>query len=183
MAAWGWVLGRIKVWAWHGSTPFGGPGRRGVGGLPSAAQRAVERDPGGHLLPLGVGLLDARLQQAAAGVFQLQPAGQAGTLALVCGGEGLAEAGHGGLRVGAAPGTAKLKRFLVGPLQAEITGITESPDGKALFVNIQHPGEDMPVADIGDPTRYTSHWPDGGLARPRSATIVIQRDDGGVVGV
>ncbi len=85
--------------------------------------------------------------------------------------------------VGAAPGTAKLKRFLVGPQQAEITGITESPDGKSLFVNIQHPGEDMPVADIGDPTRYTSHWPDGGLARPRSATIVIQRDDGGVVGV
>jgi secreted PhoX family phosphatase len=85
--------------------------------------------------------------------------------------------------VGAAPGTAKLKRFLVGPQQAEITGITESPDGKALFVNIQHPGEDMPVADIVDPTRFTSHWPDGGLARPRSATIVIQRDDGGVVGV
>jgi secreted PhoX family phosphatase len=85
--------------------------------------------------------------------------------------------------VGAAPGTAKLKRFLVGPKEAEITGITESPDGKALFVNIQHPGEDMPVADIVDPTRFTSHWPDGGLARPRSATIVIQRDDGGVVGV
>lgn len=84
--------------------------------------------------------------------------------------------------VGAAPGTAKLKRFLVGPNQCEITGITESPDGKALFVNIQHPGEDMPVADIGDPTRYPSHWPDGGLTRPRSATIVIQRDDGGVVG-
>lgn len=84
--------------------------------------------------------------------------------------------------VGAAPGTAKLKRFLVGPVQCEITGITESPDGKALFVNIQHPGEDMPVADIGDPTRYPSHWPDGGLTRPRSATIVIQRDDGGVVG-
>ena len=84
--------------------------------------------------------------------------------------------------VGAAPGTAKLKRFLVGPSQCEITGITESPDGKALFVNIQHPGENVSVTDIGDPTRYPSHWPDGGLARPRSATIVIQRDDGGVVG-
>jgi secreted PhoX family phosphatase len=84
--------------------------------------------------------------------------------------------------VGAAPGTAKLKRFLVGPSQCEITGITESPDGKALFVNIQHPGENISVADIGDPTRYPSHWPDGGLSRPRSATIVIQRDDGGVVG-
>jgi secreted PhoX family phosphatase len=84
--------------------------------------------------------------------------------------------------VGAAPGTAKLKRFLVGPSQCEITGITESPDGKALFVNIQHPGENIAVADIGDPTRYPSHWPDGGLSRPRSATIVIQRDDGGVIG-
>ncbi len=84
--------------------------------------------------------------------------------------------------VGAAPGTAKLKRFLVGPSQCEITGITESPDGKALFVNIQHPGENISVADIGDPTRYPSHWPDGGLSRPRSATIVIQRDDGGVIG-
>ncbi len=83
--------------------------------------------------------------------------------------------------VGAAPGTAKLKRFLVGPVQCEITGITESPDGKALFVNIQHPGEDTPVSDLSNPSKYPSHWPDGGLARPRSATIVIQRDDGGIV--
>lgn len=83
--------------------------------------------------------------------------------------------------VGAAPGTAKLKRFLVGPVQCEITGITESPDGKALFVNIQHPGEDTPLADLANPSKYPSHWPDGGLARPRSATIVIQRDDGGIV--
>jgi secreted PhoX family phosphatase len=84
--------------------------------------------------------------------------------------------------VGAAPG-AKLKRFLVGPKESEITGITETPDGKTLFVNIQHPGEDTPAANIGDPTLYTSHWPDGGTARPRSATIVITRNDGGVIGV
>jgi secreted PhoX family phosphatase len=83
--------------------------------------------------------------------------------------------------VGAAPGTSRLKRFLVGPVQCEITGITESPDGKALFVNIQHPGEDMPLANLPNPSLYPSHWPDGGLARPRSATIVIQRDDGGII--
>jgi hypothetical protein len=80
------------------------------------------------------------------------------------------------------PGT-KLRRFLVGPKDCEITGITETPDGKTLFVNIQHPGEDTPAASIGDPTVFTSHWPEGGTARPRSATIAITRNDGGVIGV
>ena len=44
--------------------------------------------------------------------------------------------------VGEAPGDTKLRRFLVGPKECEITGIAETPDGKTLFVNIQHPGED-----------------------------------------
>lgn len=82
-----------------------------------------------------------------------------------------------------APLGDKLKRFLVGPSQAEITGITETPDGKAIFVNIQHPGEDVKPADIGNPSAYPSHWPDGGMARPRSATIVITKNDGAVVGI
>jgi hypothetical protein len=86
-------------------------------------------------------------------------------------------------RIGAAPGT-KLKRFLVGPKGCEITGIVETPDGKAIFVNIQHPGEDTLRADIGTPANYQSHWPaNDGAARPRSATIVITRNDGGVIGV
>ena len=42
--------------------------------------------------------------------------------------------------VGAAPG-ATLKRFLVGPKECEITGVDSTPDGRTLFVNIQHPGE------------------------------------------
>ena len=33
------------------------------------------------------------------------------------------------------------RRFLTAPKGAEVTGLAESPDGKALFVNIQHPGE------------------------------------------
>ena len=84
--------------------------------------------------------------------------------------------------VGAKLGT-KLRRFLVGPVECEITGLAESPDGRALFVNIQHPGEDTAAANIGNPALFSSHWPDGGTSRPRSATIVITRDDGGVIGV
>ncbi|MGK6318207.1 alkaline phosphatase PhoX [Sphingomonas sp. DT-204] len=86
-------------------------------------------------------------------------------------------------KVGKAPGTS-LKRFLVGPLEAEITGVDTTPDGRTMFVNIQHPGEE------GNPSDITSHWPatqatgtDATNSRPRSATIVIQRTDGGIIGL
>ncbi|MFP8778266.1 PhoX family protein [Hydrogenophaga sp. RWCD_12] len=88
--------------------------------------------------------------------------------------------------VGRPQTTATLKRFLVGPKGAEITGITETPDGRALFVNIQHPGENTKMADIGEPSKYESQWPAnagyGAGKRPRSATIVITKNDGGVIG-
>ncbi|RJG22196.1 PhoX family protein [Massilia cavernae] len=84
----------------------------------------------------------------------------------------------------AAPDT--LKRFLVGPVGSEITGIAETPDGKAMFVNIQHPGETTAQANLADPTKYTSQWPAnagyGAGKRPRSATIVITKNDGGRIG-
>jgi secreted PhoX family phosphatase len=83
--------------------------------------------------------------------------------------------------VGDAGGEKKVRRFLVGPKECEITGIAETPDGRALFVNIQHPGEST-TPDFNTGT-FGSHWPDGGLSRPRSATIVITRDDGGVIGI
>ena len=42
------------------------------------------------------------------------------------------------------------------------------------------------MADVSDPAKYESHWPAntgyGAGTRPRSATIVITRKDGGVVG-
>ncbi|MGJ7613150.1 MULTISPECIES: PhoX family protein [unclassified Variovorax] len=85
--------------------------------------------------------------------------------------------------VGKAPGTDGLRRFLVGPVDCEITGIAESGDGRALFVNIQHPGENTPKADIGTPAKFLSHWPEGGNARPRSATVVITKNDGGLIGL
>lgn len=90
---------------------------------------------------------------------------------------------------GALPTADNLKRFLVGSVACEITGICETPDGKTVFVNIQHPGETTKIGDIGDPSKYTSHWPGnagygagGATARPRSATIVITKDDGGRIG-
>jgi secreted PhoX family phosphatase len=83
--------------------------------------------------------------------------------------------------VGENPGEKKLRRFLVGPKECEITGITETPDGKTLFVNVQHPGENTtPNFSTG---AFGSHWPEGGSSRPRSATIVITRDDGGDIGI
>jgi len=88
--------------------------------------------------------------------------------------------------VGKAPTADTLKRFLVGPVDCELTGITETPDGKTLFVNIQHPGEGTAGANIGDPSKYTSQWPGnagyGAGKRPRSATIAITKNDGGRIG-
>ena len=88
--------------------------------------------------------------------------------------------------VGKAPTANTLKRFLVGAKECEITGLCETPDGKAMFINIQHPGEGTRMADIADPTKYTSQWPSnagyGAGKRPRSATIVVTKDDGGKIG-
>ncbi|MBX3606288.1 MAG: PhoX family phosphatase [Piscinibacter sp.] len=92
--------------------------------------------------------------------------------------------------VGKAPTADTLRRFLVGPVDCELTGCTETPDGKTLFVNIQHPGEVLAaVADIADPAKYPSHWPGnagygagGATARPRSATLAITKNDGGRIG-
>jgi len=80
-------------------------------------------------------------------------------------------------RVGKVATGATLRRFLVGPAGCEITGITATPDMKTLFVNIQHPGE------LGNLATLQSSWPAlDGSSRPRSATVVITRDDGGTVG-
>lgn len=81
------------------------------------------------------------------------------------------------------PAGGDVRRFLTGPVGCEITGASWAPDGRTLFVDVQHPGEapDL-VTDPAAPRRW-SNWPDflpGG--RPRSATLAIRRDDGGVIG-
>ena len=86
----------------------------------------------------------------------------------------------------ADPGTGELRRFLTGPVGCEITGVKITPDGRTLFVNIQHPGE-SPTAHPGrnNPANPKAHssWPDGRNGqRPRSSTIAIRRGDGGIIG-
>ena len=80
---------------------------------------------------------------------------------------------------GAAATDATLRRFLVGPKECEITGVDTTPDGRTLFVGIQHPGEN------GASNAPTSNWPQSqtgaSSGRPRSAVIAITKDDGGVI--
>lgn len=82
--------------------------------------------------------------------------------------------------------SGETRRFLTGPRGCELTGITATPDGRTLFVNIQHPGET--ASERSDPAAPTaiSAWPakqfpsaTGG--RPRSATIAITRLDGATI--
>ncbi|WP_395108320.1 PhoX family protein [Actinomadura sp. SCN-SB] len=85
----------------------------------------------------------------------------------------------------ADPRTGDLRRFLVGPRGCEVTGVVTTPDQRTMFVNIQHPGED--TAFWGTPTpanpRAVSNWPDHDPAgRVRSATVVIRKRDGGIIG-
>ena len=81
------------------------------------------------------------------------------------------------------PRSGETRRFLTGPVNCEVTGVTWTPDLRTMFINIQHPGETpSDRSDPGQPDRF-SRWPDGTPgARPRSATVVIRRRDGGVIG-
>ncbi|QTT86502.1 PhoX family protein [Pseudomonas chlororaphis] len=72
----------------------------------------------------------------------------------------------------ADPDTGEIRRFMVGPVGCEVTGISFSPDQRSLFVGIQHPGEN------GGST-FPEHLPNG---KPRSSVMVITREDGGIVG-
>lgn len=73
-----------------------------------------------------------------------------------------------------------IRRFLVGPTGCEVTAVAMASDLRTMFVNIQHPGESPSErSDPDQPSRFST-WPDGG--RPRSATVVITKLDGGVIG-
>jgi uncharacterized protein len=81
------------------------------------------------------------------------------------------------------PVTREAKRFLTGPRGCEITGACMTPDGKTMFVNIQHPGETGAIGTDPDNPRKLSNWPDFKPdGRPRSGTVVVRRGDGGMIG-
>lgn len=70
-------------------------------------------------------------------------------------------------RIGMPASNDNIKRFFVGPEGCEVTGITMTPDFKTLFINIQHPGNTWGAV--------------AGGSTPRSATVMITREDGDVI--
>ncbi len=94
----------------------------------------------------------------------------------------------GNVMMCADPSTGETRRFLTSPKNCEVTGVVTTPDGKTMFVGIQHPGEDWNTSHT-----EVSTWPDSGAngpttftgitpAKPRSAVVVITKNDGGVIG-
>jgi uncharacterized protein len=86
----------------------------------------------------------------------------------------------------ADPSTGATRRFLTSPPHSEVTGVVTTPDGRAMFVGIQHPGEDWVASFTANST-----WPDNGAngpttvasaSKPRSSVVLITRNDGGVIG-
>lgn len=85
----------------------------------------------------------------------------------------------------ADPTKADLRRFLTGPRGCEITGVITTPDQETMFVNVQHPGESTTAWGAPTPAnpRAVSNWPDFDPAgRPRAATVVIRKVEGGKIG-
>lgn len=100
----------------------------------------------------------------------------------------------------ADPNSKEIRRFLTSPRNCEVTGVVNTPDGRTLFVGIQHPGEGSTPTN---PTQF-SNWPQsqfsvnsageplavvggvtqptGAMIRPRSTVLVITKNDNGVIG-
>ena len=65
----------------------------------------------------------------------------------------------------------KVIRVASAPRDAELTGPWFSPDGKTLFLSVQHPGEQ--TSDFQNPT---SQWPFDNDGIPKPAVVAIQGD-------
>jgi secreted PhoX family phosphatase len=70
------------------------------------------------------------------------------------------------------PQRGLLKQLASGPTGCEVCGCEFTPDGRTLFLSIQHPGEG---GTLDDPR---SHWPDGNGMPARAALVAIEREDG-----
>ena len=75
-------------------------------------------------------------------------------------------------KVHVVPDRGRLQQLASGPAGCEVCGCEFTPDGRTLFLSIQHPGEG---GRIDEPI---SHWPDGNGLPARSALIAIEREDG-----
>lgn len=83
------------------------------------------------------------------------------------------------------PSRALPKLFYLPPVGSEVCSPAFTPDGRTLFISIQHPGE-LRLGDGEDATSIAdagTNWPDyvpGGPPRP--SLVVLSREDGAVVG-
>jgi secreted PhoX family phosphatase len=78
-------------------------------------------------------------------------------------------------------GTSKL--FFRVPVGAELCGPAFTPDGKTLFLAIQHPGEEDAEGNAGSFENPPTRWPDFAAGMPtRPSVVVITKDDGGPIG-
>lgn len=59
-------------------------------------------------------------------------------------------------------------QFASAPVDAELTGPWFTPGFDTLFLSVQHPGE-----GTTDLSKLTSHWPEGGTAKPKSSVVAI----------
>lgn len=67
------------------------------------------------------------------------------------------------------PNVGKAVQFASGPVHCELTGPAWTPDGRTMFLSIQHPGEESPALD-----KLTSHWPNLlGDPMPRPGVVAI----------
>ena len=103
----------------------------------------------------------------------------AGNLWIATDGQGKAQGTNDALYAVATRGAERglTKRFLTAPAGGEVCGPELTPDGKTLFVNVQHPGQEQGIGGA-----RSSRWPDGGDGPPRASVIAVRRADGGPIG-
>jgi uncharacterized protein len=170
------IFGHIIRWSEHGNDPTATEFHWSVfvqGGNPNHSEQANRGSMQGDFFACPDGL-----KFDSSGILWIQT----DMSSSVMGTAGYEELGHNAM-LAADPMTGLTRRFLTGPRGCEITGMAMTPDRRAMFINIQHPGEPADdLSDIHNPQKYSS-WPDGpGGGRPRSATIVVRRKDQQVIG-
>ena len=165
--------GRVLSWTEgsgdHGATLFSWSEFARAGAVSGDGPGAVFAAPGGVDCG-GDGRLWIRTDVARLGETAEGAREQVGNSALLC----------------ADPASGQVRRFLTGPHGCGIAGTAASPDQRSLFVTVQGPGS-APAGTSSGPTvddpRALSNWPGFDPAgRPRSAVVVVRKDDGGIIG-